>query len=353
MEIVNTSDQKQQPPIQMVVYGEGGVGKTTFAAKAPNVVIADCETGTKYLGSRGIDVDVAPIKEWMDFVEFIRVVRKSDYETVVIDPIGELMDKLQNHMLDNKGGKLVQSDGSPTMAGWGWLKRTMRQSLKTLRDTRKNVVIVAHVDEKEDEDRMIKRPLLQTKLSEELINMVDVVAFMTVIEDKDNPEKSKRVLICDPESDKYVVKDRTGTLDRYEKPDWDSLLVKINGSDFWSEEAKDETPEEESETKPETKPDEESMDDVVDEFEEESDSKNEPEQPDISLLGLNAGAEKALREAGIKTVTDLTSKTEKEVSELKGIGEATVKEIKEILSEVGKGLAEGESDLSERLKNQN
>ncbi len=38
----------------MVVYGEGGVGKTTFAATAPRPIIAGCENGINTSDFRGI-----------------------------------------------------------------------------------------------------------------------------------------------------------------------------------------------------------------------------------------------------------------------------------------------------------
>jgi anion-transporting ArsA/GET3 family ATPase len=54
MKVFNSLDPAEKPSILMVVYGEGGVGKTTFAATAPRPIIADCENGSKYFGLRGL-----------------------------------------------------------------------------------------------------------------------------------------------------------------------------------------------------------------------------------------------------------------------------------------------------------
>jgi phage nucleotide-binding protein len=233
MKLYNTAQPQQKPSIVMMVYGEGGVGKTTFAATAPNPIMADCENGAKYLGLRGISMDVAVIENWTDFVEFWNAVKNSKYETIVIDPIGELMDKLKRTMIAQGDSKLVQKDGSPTTAGWGWLKKTLRDALKAIRDTGKNVVIVAHVEEKQDDQRLVKRPKVETKLSDELVNMVDIVAYMTVIND---PEKGEaRVLIVDPGSDRYTAKDRTGTLGKYLKPDFKVIENTIFSAAKWAE----------------------------------------------------------------------------------------------------------------------
>ena len=91
MKIYNTKKDNQiKPSLVMLLYGEGGVGKTTFGSTAPKPILADCEGGAKYFGLRGISMDVAQIEKWSDMKDF-KVIK--DYETIIIDPIGELMDK--------------------------------------------------------------------------------------------------------------------------------------------------------------------------------------------------------------------------------------------------------------------
>ena len=64
MLIENTAQIKAEDNLVMIVYGKGGVGKTTFAASAPKTLILDFENGTKYLGSRGLKADVARFSSW-------------------------------------------------------------------------------------------------------------------------------------------------------------------------------------------------------------------------------------------------------------------------------------------------
>lgn len=238
MKIINTGDPQVKPSLVMMVYGEGGVGKTTFSATAPNPLLLDFENGSKYFGLRGIKIDVCPIAKWADVrdQELINVIKSDKYQTIVIDPIGEAMEKLKQHMIALGDSKLTQKDGSPTMAGWGWLKKTMRDYIKFLRDSGKHVIIVAHIDEGKDEDRMIKRPKIETKLSAEVVNMVDVVAYMTVAS-KDGEDT--RVLIVDPSSDKYTAKDRTGQLGKIVEPDFTKIVNACQGTKkyAWSKKA--------------------------------------------------------------------------------------------------------------------
>lgn len=227
MEVINTGDPAFKPSVVMLVYGEGGVGKTSFGATAPKPLLADCEGGAKYFGLRGIKMDLMQIQTWSDMKGFLDAAKSEKYETVIIDPIGELMEKLKAFMIAKGDRKLVQNDGAPTMAGWGWLKDTMRQYIKVLRDLGKHVVIIAHVDEKMDEDRLVKRPLIQTKIDKDIVNMVDIVGFMTVVQ-KDGEEH--RVIYVDPSNDKIVCKDRTGQLGKYIPPNFAAIITAVQGT---------------------------------------------------------------------------------------------------------------------------
>jgi len=231
LKVYKTGDPQVKPPVVMMVYGEGGVGKTTFASTSPKPILADCEGGAKYFGLRGIDISVAPIQNWSQMKDFISLIKGKEFDTVVIDPIGELMDKLKRFMISQNDSKLVQKDGSPTMAGWGWLKKTMRDYIRVLRDSGKHVLLIAHIEEKSDEDRMIKRPKIETKLSDELVNMVDIVGYMTVVQDNG---ESKRVIIVDPGNDKYTAKDRTGQLGKYIEPNFTKIINAAQGTETYS-----------------------------------------------------------------------------------------------------------------------
>lgn len=251
MQIVKTTDPQAKPSIVMMVYGNGGVGKTTFGSTAPKPLLVDCENGAKYFGLRGINIDVAKIQNWSDMNGLFDIAKSGEYETIIIDPIGELMEKLKRYMVAKGDKKLVQSDGSPSMAGWGWLKDTMRSTLKILRDSGVNLLLIAHTEEKPDEEKLVKRPMIMTKLSEEIVNMVDIVGYMTVINDPEDGEK--RIIIVDPASDKYVAKDRTGQLGKIIPPNFQEIIEACQGTKTfaWSNknalkaDDKEETPEDE------------------------------------------------------------------------------------------------------------
>lgn len=241
MKLINTADPQFKPSLVMMVYGEGGVGKTTFTSTAPKPILADCENGAKYFGLRGIKMDVAQIEKWSDMKEFFELAKSSIYETVIIDPIGELMDKLKKFIIAQGETKNVQKDGTLTMAGWGNLKKAFKDYLKVIRDSGKHVILVAHLEEKEDEGRMVKRPKVETKIADDIVNMVDVVAYMTVVQDEG---ETKRILIVDPGNDKYTAKDRTGQLGRIIEPDFQKIINACQGTEKYSWSKPQETKEE-------------------------------------------------------------------------------------------------------------
>ena len=210
MDIENTADITTENNIVMILYGRGGVGKTTFAATAPKPLIIDFENGTKYLGERGLKCDVIRMAEWFtpqDKVQLKNLLPK--YDTIVLDPIGEAMEKLiASHGLDNK--KFRQNDGSLSMAGWGEAKRQMKELVKWLRDAGKNVILVAHVAEGKDGEQVTYKIQIQTKLSDELPTMVDIISYMGIR--KDGEGKRQCCLYTPAQGGNFDSKDRTGRI---------------------------------------------------------------------------------------------------------------------------------------------
>lgn len=231
MKVYSTTDPSQRPPINMIVYGDGGVGKTTLATTAPKPLLLDLEGGAKYFGLRGISIDVVTIDSWSEINEVIKMVKEKKYETLVIDPIGELMALIKRYMESLKDTKLTQRDGQPTQAGWGYMKQQMRQFLRQVRDIGAHSLIIAHVDDMQDEGKVIKFPLIETKIGKEMVNMFDMCGYMMVA---GAGESAKRVIVVDPESDKYKAKDRSGQLGKIIEPDFTKIVNACQGTETYS-----------------------------------------------------------------------------------------------------------------------
>jgi phage nucleotide-binding protein len=196
IEIKRTSGQ-DKPSLVMCVYGQGGSGKSTLASTAPRPVFLDAEEGTKALGARGIDVAVVQVKSWKDVQEAWGLIKASpDYDTVVVDPIGAFIGLLIDEI---KGG------GDMSIGKWGIAKDKMSKFIWAVKSSGKHVVFVAHEAKDKDEDKLIRSPKLSANLSDDLVNLCDVVGHLRVGKD------GKRELLVQPR-DKYNAKDRFDAL---------------------------------------------------------------------------------------------------------------------------------------------
>jgi phage nucleotide-binding protein len=230
MTVEKTKDIDPGKNIVMVVYSRGGVGKTTFGASAPNAIVFDFENGTKYLGERGINVDVVRMNKWFSTDEKNQLPGMvKNYDSIVIDPLGEAMDKLIDSAEIN-GKKYRATDGSPTMAGWGEIKKQMRNFIKWLRGTGKNVILVAHENEIQTEEGLTHRIQVATKLSEEIPNMVDVISYMAVRKDENGMQ---RLLYTPQQGGSFDSKDRLGKIPEVvevsELNGWNDFLDSMKG----------------------------------------------------------------------------------------------------------------------------
>ncbi len=223
IKIEKTGDITPENNIVMIVYGRGGVGKTSFAASAPKPLMIDFENGSKFLGSRGINIDVWRTSKWVTTAEkkeLLEIIK--EYDSIILDPIGEAMELLIESS-EIRGNKYRTSDGSPTMAGWGEIKKQMKNFIKWLRSTGKNIILVAHDNEVQTENGLHHRVMIATKLSQEIVNMVDVVSYI-MVQKKGN--EAIRVLYTPHQGESFDSKDR---FDRI--PD----TVKISKNDGWND----------------------------------------------------------------------------------------------------------------------
>jgi len=221
--------------VNMLVYGQPGVGKTTFAAKSPNPLILDFESGT--MSVRNMDVSIATPRSLEDIQKVIKKAQKSGFETLVIDSTTEM----SRHFMNQVMGEMTRKDPrkslfSPTLEAWGMVTEMMRFVTRVARDAEMHTVFVAleTMEKSEKSDKVFAKPSLTPKVGEDMTAYVDIVGRLTMA-------KKERVLLLDPSSE-YIAKDRSGLLPDTVSGDdlsFQHIIDLIVGSDDFVEELED------------------------------------------------------------------------------------------------------------------
>lgn len=144
--LANVSKGKIIRPALVLLYGPGGIGKSTFGAKAPSPIFLGAEEGTDHL-----DVSRLPTpKTYADVITCLQelLTAPHDFKTLVVDSL-DWIEPLIFQMICKKYGK----DSIELAAGGygkGYLEAAdewakFRTMLTALRDQRKmNIILLAH-----------------------------------------------------------------------------------------------------------------------------------------------------------------------------------------------------------------
>ncbi len=217
------------PYLNLLVYGEPGVGKTRLCASAQDaedthpILICDVEGGVATIRKRP-DIDVKPVRSIRDIEEVHNEIFRdpSYYRTVVIDSLSELqkldmrtvMEKIKK---DSQNPDRIDVD-QPTQAAWGKSGERIRRIVRAFRDLPCNTIMTAlagteyEEDDKGKEDKSrvkLYYPMFPGKLRGEIPGFFDVVGFM--VADADKQGNVKRTLQV-AKTKRVVAKDRTDSL---------------------------------------------------------------------------------------------------------------------------------------------
>jgi phage nucleotide-binding protein len=202
--------------LKVLVYGEPGVGKTTFAARSPKPLVLDIERGTTSL-LRHKDTrstNVLPYKSARQFEALIDAIEKGevgDFDTLIVDSFSMFQLKVMDDILStNSGNQRYMPDG-PT---YNLNTNMLRAIANRLIGLPVHVILTsaAKLDKEEATGRMYYRPDLTPKLANSLVGVCDVVGYMSAdtVKDKESGnETTLRKLTIQP-TRKIVAKSRIG-----------------------------------------------------------------------------------------------------------------------------------------------
>lgn len=117
----------------MLLYGEEKVGKSTFAMSAPATAYLAVDNGTSDLAVRGRMPTPATMAEFYELLAELEAgTTAHGFETLVIDPINWLEDKLVGEMLAEQPGTTLNSWGKGYGAGPKEARRRWRELIKAV-----------------------------------------------------------------------------------------------------------------------------------------------------------------------------------------------------------------------------
>lgn len=162
-------------PIKMLIYGEQGKGKTTFALSSPFPLLIDTDGGVTRANPMDIG-DTVQVANWTDIEELLKE-DLSAYKTIVIDTAGKLLDYITANLIKNNP-KLGTVTGGLSMQGWGALKNTFSAFVKQLITMQKHIIFVAHHTEKIDGEDIKVRLAVQGSSVNMIMQEVDLMGYI-------------------------------------------------------------------------------------------------------------------------------------------------------------------------------
>ncbi len=182
---------KKKQPINMVLVGQAGIGKSSFAAAAPSPVFLGCdETG---------ELDVARMPRPKTFAELLAQLdhliknKGLEFRTIVIDTLDSVEELVHKELLDSdpkKTGSMIAAHGGYGKALDMAASRLgdLRERLKALRDQcGMNVIIIAHAKKAQAVDSILgmafdtQEMALHAKAQAIFANWVSAILFATYV----------------------------------------------------------------------------------------------------------------------------------------------------------------------------
>lgn len=216
--------------INMMIYGDPGVGKTVLAGSASvvedmsPVLIIDVEGGTYSLTSFFPEVDVVRVKSIAELLAVYKAltVEEHGYRTVVLDSLSEINKMVMNDIMR----AVVEEDDErdpdvPSIREWGKLGEQMRRIVRRFRDLDTHVIFTCLTDETTDKrGKKTMYPMLNGKLKKEVAGFMDIVVFMYAKlvrvnaqgEIDPDADEAKHRFVLSSGTDEYVCKDRSARL---------------------------------------------------------------------------------------------------------------------------------------------
>ncbi len=219
--------------LNILIYGNPGVGKTTFASTAPRPLFIDCEGGLLSIAEKEVDfvritAEGEVYQTLYDIFTYLKD-EKHKYETVVLDHLTELQKLIMDEQLREAVNDNPNREADVAyMQDWNINTQRMRKIIRAFRDLPIHTIFIAQLGELKDEQEgaIFFSPALTPRLSTDVMAYTDIIGYLFT---QETGEELKRRLLIQPYG-KYKAKDRSGKLGQIiDDPTFSKILKKIKG----------------------------------------------------------------------------------------------------------------------------
>lgn len=172
LKIIKSNEQIKVSSVCVLIYGPPGVGKTSTSFTAEKPLLLDFDKGAYRSAYRK---DSVAIGLWPEAAN-ISADDVVEYETIVIDTVGRLLDMLAADLIKNNSK--LGYNGALSLQGYGQLKAVFAQWMKRLRTIGKDVILIAHDKEEKKGDSILLRPEIQGSSYSEVFKQADCVGYI-------------------------------------------------------------------------------------------------------------------------------------------------------------------------------
>ena len=179
--IKRPSELSVKATLSVLIYGQPGIGKTTFGVSAPDAVLFDYDGGVQRINGAHQVPTLQPTS-WEDTNIALQEIQNEmpEVKTIVIDTVGKMLDYMSAYIIKNDA-KMAMRDGSLSLKGYGVRKTMFINFIKQLSIMGKNVVFIAHEREERRGEETFKRPEIGGSSASDLIKELDLVGYMYAI----------------------------------------------------------------------------------------------------------------------------------------------------------------------------
>lgn len=182
--------------VNMLLYGDSGVGKTVFAGsgreKGKNDLIIDVEGGTLSAARSNSQANVITATDYDTFVSIVDAIEKEPdrFEWVVVDSLTKLQDVIWNKILEEAVAKSPsRSPYKKELQEYGEAQSRLKDLVERLKNSEANVLFIALADTEVDEDgNNVRVPSIhgsQGRVQAWVSAQMDVVAYLRMVQTKE------------------------------------------------------------------------------------------------------------------------------------------------------------------------